>query len=163
MNKKGCIIAAAIVLALALLGIGGCVYFGMKYGSKFGNAAAALAVESAIEMYRGQNPDEEVPTTNEAWAAKLQDFQMPGAGSNQNMSQFIRNGKLVDIYKHEMKLEKDADGKIRATSAGKDGLMGTEDDVTSELFQKLQEKMESAVPEPTPPKITPSGIDSRTK
>ena len=158
MNKKGCIITAIVVVVLAALGIGGCVYFVITKGADLGNAGAAFAVETTIDLYRQQNPDEEVPVTNEAWAEKLKDFQMPGAG-NQNMSQFIQDGKLVDIFKRELKLEEDAGGKIRVTSAGKDGQMDTEDDVTSGIFQKLQEKAESSVPKPTPPEIQSSGTE----
>ena len=153
--KKGCIIAIVVVVVLAALGIGGCLFFAAKYGADFGNAGAAFAVETAIDMYRTQNPDEEVPLTNEAWAEKLQDFQLPGGGT-QDLSQFIQDGKIVDIFKREMKLEADASGKIRVKSAGKDGQMGTDDDVTSEVFQKLQQKMESQIPEPTPPAIEAS-------
>ena len=158
MNKKGCVIAAVIVVVLAALGIGGCLFLGMKYGSEMGNAGVAFAVETAIGAYRSQHPDEEVPLSNEVWAEKLKGFEVPGSGA-QSMSQFIQDGKLVDIFKREMKLEQDADGKIRAISAGKDGLMNTEDDVTSKLFRRFQEKVASPVPDRETPKIVPSSIE----
>ncbi|MCB1089636.1 MAG: hypothetical protein KDM63_21530, partial [Verrucomicrobiae bacterium] len=73
--KKGCIIAAVVALVLAMIGIGGCVFFGFKYGSKMGNAGVTFAIEMAISEYQAQNPDAKIEPTNEAWAKALEGFK----------------------------------------------------------------------------------------
>jgi hypothetical protein len=141
--KKGCVIAAIVVLVLGAIGIGGCVFFGVKYGSKMGNAGVAFAVETAIAAYQAQNPDAKIEPTNEAWAKALEGFKLPGGGSN-DISQFIKDGKIVDIMQKEVKIEQAPDGSIRVITAGNDGTFGTEDDVDSSMFKNLQEKAEAA-------------------
>lgn len=140
--KKGCVIAIIVVLVLGAIGIGACVFLGMKFGAQMGNAGVTFAVETAIAEYRKQNPDAKVEPTNEAWVAALQGFQP--AGGQQDLSQFIQNGKFVDILKKELIFSQNPDGSIKVTSPGKDGLPGTADDVDSGMFKKLQEKAEGA-------------------
>ena len=141
--KKGCVIAAVVVLVLGAIGIGGCVFFGVKYGSKMADAGVAIALETAIAEYRSQNPDAQIEPTNEAWAKALEGFQLPGGGAN-DLAQFIKNGKLVDITQKEVKIDQAPDGSIRVITSGKDGVFGTEDDGDSGMFKKLQEKAEAA-------------------
>jgi len=137
--NKGCVIAAVVVFVLGVIGIGGCVFLGAKYGAQMGNATIAFGIETAIAAYQQENPDAKIEPTNEAWAKALEGFKMPGGGSN-DLSQFIKNGKIVDIMQKEVKIEQGPDGSIRVISSGKDGTFGTEDDVDSSMFKKLQEK-----------------------
>lgn len=137
--KKGCIIAAVVVLVLGALIVGGCLWFVGTKGTKFANAGAAFAVEMAISEYQRQNPDAQVAPTNEAWAEALQGFS-----GTADLSQFVKNGKIVDVFQNEMQISQDPDGTVRVTSPGKDGQIGTEDDVDSGMFEALQQKVEEA-------------------
>ncbi|MCB1061650.1 MAG: hypothetical protein KDN20_01875 [Verrucomicrobiae bacterium] len=148
--KKGCIIAAIVVFVLGVIGIGGCVYVTKKYGTKlvdygteFANAGATFAIETAIADFKTKNPEAQIPTTNEAWAAVLKDYQMSG-GKNIDLSAFIQNGKLVDAFQKELKLVDGPDGSVKAISPGKDGIIDTEDDVDSSKLEKLQGMAEGA-------------------
>lgn len=138
MNKKGCLIAAVVVLVLAAVGIGGCVFFTAKFGIQMGLAGAAFAIEMEIAEFQRQNPEAQVPPTNEAWAEALQGF----SGSGSDISAFLQGGKIVDIFQNEMGIEQAEDGTIRVISPGKDGVLGTKDDVTSDMFNKLKDKFE---------------------
>lgn len=142
--KKGCVIAIIVVLVLGAIGIGGCVFFGMKYGMQAGNAGIAFAVETAIAEYQRQNPDAKVEPTNEAWATALQNFKIPGGAGQQDLAQFIKEGKIVDIAQKPMIISQNPDGSIKVSSPGKDGQPGTADDVDSSMFKNLQEKAEAA-------------------
>ena len=151
--KKGCIVAlivAGVVALLAIIAVViGVVVAGKKLGeggleflSKAPNAGAAFALETAIEEYRRQNPDAQVAATNEAWAEVLKDYKMGGAT---DMSQFVKDGKLVDAFQKEVGVSQGPDGKIVITSPGKDGILGNEDDVTSEMLKDLVgDKMDGA-------------------
>jgi hypothetical protein len=153
--SKGCIISAIVVFVLCVIGIGGCVFFGAKYGSKFANGTVALAVETAIAAYQDQNPDAKIEPTNAAWAKALEGFKMPGGGAN-DLAQFIKGGKIVDIMQREVKIEQASDGSIRVISSGTDGTFGTEDDVDSSMLRKLGEK---ALPKVKPPVLEGSKIE----
>ena len=141
--KKGCIIAAIVVLVLAIIGVGGCFFLGAKYGMNFANAGSAFAVEMAIAEYQKQNPDANIEPTNEAWAKALEGFTIPG-GSGNELEQFVKDGKILDVYQNEMGISQAADGSIKVTSPGKDGILGNEDDVDSSMLSDLQQKAEEA-------------------
>jgi len=113
--KKGCIIAAIVVLVLALIGIGGCVFFFTTKGPQLANAGAALAIETAIAAYQDQNPDAQIAATNEAWAEALQGFSFPG-GTGDELNQFVKNGKIVDALGNEMAIEEQPNGSIKVIS-----------------------------------------------
>lgn len=152
--NKGCVIAIIVVLVLGAIGtaaltlgvlsIGGCVYFGAKYGMQAENAGIAFAVETAIAEYQRQNPDAKVEPTNEAWATALQNFKIPGGAGQQDLAQFIKEGEIVDIAQQPMIISQNPDGSIKVSSPGKDGQPGTADDVDSSMFKNLQEKAEAA-------------------
>ncbi len=158
--KKGCIIALVVAAVLALLvGVAviiGAVVLGKKVGeggleflAKAPNAGAVFAIETAIAEYQRQNPDANVEPTNEAWATALKDFKIGGSG---DLSGFIVEGKLVDAFQQEVGVSESADGTVVITSPGKDGVLGNEDDVTSEMMTDLVEDAEaSADPAPEAP------------
>ena len=135
--KKGCIIAIVVVLVLGLI-IGGVAFYFINKGvgglKNLGNSAAAFAVETVIEEYKAANPDAQVEATNEAWATALQGFNSP---SGTDISAFMANGQLVDINQNPLGLEV-VDGAVKVTSAGEDGQLGTDDDVTAEALEKLE-------------------------
>lgn len=132
--KKGCIIAIVVVLVLGLIVGGVVVYFASTKGAQAVNSGVAFAVETAIEAYQTQNPDAQIPTTNEDWAKALEGFSLP---DGQNMSELVQNGKLVDVFQNALKLEEGPDGKIRVISPGKDGEFGTDDDADSSMMRGL--------------------------
>ncbi len=146
--KKGCVIAIIVAVVLVIAVVAGIVVVGKKLGeggldfiTKAPNAGAALAIEVAIQEYKTQNPDAQIPPTNEAWAEALKDFKV---GGGNDLGNLIQDGKFVDISRNEMGFEQTADGGIKVISPGKDAILGTEDDVDSSMFEKLQEKIEEA-------------------
>lgn len=150
--KKGCVIAIIVAVVLVIVavvaGVIGLVVVGKKVGeggldfiTKAPNAGAAMAIEVAIQEYKTQNPDAQIPPTNEAWAEALKDFKV---GGDTDLGNLIQDGKFVDLSRNEMGFEQADDGSIKVTSPGKDGVLGTEDDVDSSMFEKLQELGEGA-------------------
>ena len=141
--KKGCIIAAIVVAVLAIIGIGVGVYFVKTKGMDFANSGAIFAVEMSIAEYQKANPEAQVAPTNEAWAKALEGFKIPGGAGNE-LDQFVKGGKILDIYQNEMGISQAADGSIKVTSAGPDGILGNEDDVDSSMIGDLMQKAEGA-------------------
>lgn len=150
--NKGCVIAIIVAVVLVIIAavatVVGLFVVGKKVGeggldfiTKAPNAGAAMAIEVAIQEYKTQNPDAQVAPTNEAWAEALKDFKVGGANDLGNL---IEDGKFVDISRNEMGFEQTADGGVKVTSPGKDGILGTEDDVDSSMFEILQQKAEEA-------------------
>jgi len=79
--KKGCLIAVAVVVFLAVVvSIGAFVAYKKMGGSVMDIASAGVlyGVEAGAAAYQAQNPEAQVETTNEAWAAVLKDFEVEG-------------------------------------------------------------------------------------
>ena len=144
--NKGCIIGLVIFGIIAILGIGAAIFFGKK-ALGFGQSTALYVVEEAIKDYSADNSNE-IPAeaTNEAWTAVLKGtdydkIERDGNSLELEIDQFIQGGKMMDVLrKNPITLQKGADGAIVALLPGKDGEIGTADDISSASFRNLINK-----------------------
>jgi hypothetical protein len=131
--NKGCIIAIAVVFALAavaaiLIGVKGVPWF-QKIGSAGIVYGVEIAVDEYTEKYGGPPPgDDHVAIVKEITGgnADKRDFFPP------DLTKAIIEGKVHDGYGNALVIERDANGTIKVSSSGKDGVPGNEDDITSE-------------------------------
>ncbi len=126
--KKGCIVASTVIAVLIVLcGIGGYIW-----QHRVGNAPLIKQVETWVAIYQKNNPDEQVETSNEAWAKAL---TSDGSGiPNPALVKMVitrGGGKFVDSYGHPLEFNANENGTISVIGAGKDGKLGTDDDESS--------------------------------
>ena len=141
--KKGCVISLIVLVLLAIAGGVLVVKFGKK-AMGVGQASALFVVEEAIKNYKKASPDAlPADNTNEAWAAVLQgtdhdQISVNGKPVRLELDHFIQEGKITDLMgQTPVTLQTSANGEITAVLPGKDGQLGTEDDVTSAAFRNL--------------------------
>ncbi len=92
--------------------------------------------DDSIADYQKANPDDSPELDNEAWANALTSSKskVPHKATIQRLTK-AGQGQIIDLYQTPVKLRKDKSGWIEVISAGKDGVHGTEDDVTGEPYR----------------------------
>ena len=142
--KKGCIIAIVVVVALAVVGIALFVIVGLPKLKNFGTAGFIVATETAVDMYVAEFG--EAPKGNHEKVIEILRGNNPKEKNflGSELDGAIVDGKVADVWRRPLKMNRAADGSLSFTSAGPNGEHGDEDDVTGaavrDLVGKIQEK-----------------------
>ena len=135
--KKGCI--AGLVVGILLLVAVGLV--AMKVFA-YGESSFLFGIEEAGKNYMAENPGK-IPASNEQWVTALQgtdydnNLEANGRKTAIEIDSLIKNGKFMNPTGSQEISMSVEDGKLKAVLAGKDGQIGTADDITSDKIRAL--------------------------
>jgi len=138
--RRGCVLTIIVISAIVfVLAVVSFVFFWPKM-KRLETSKIAAAIEIKLEEFKSD-----------------QGIYPPGAGGNGQVMRalhlgdnprkkiylkdaYVRDGQLIDFWKHPLSIEFPPDGKPRVTSAGPNGEFGDADDITSQLIRDELEK-----------------------